>query len=815
MSTPGNVSSLIGAPQGGFNPTQEEYWRRRAMNLQRDQFMAEMYRADPRSRAASTMLQHQLFGDNSREREAFMNKIGGKGNFNELVGWALNHQSLSGMTGGSVHSLATGAISAMSGGLSLHGQSVFGDSAVSMMGARHLMQQVNRSFYNSAGSANVSATQGLSRDQLGGLMLHAGSQGAFAGLPMGQLTRSESGTHNFKVNDGTISKITDFTKSAAKFVSGLIDVFGQGSVSQLLDKARSITGLDLSRLENARVIGQRLGSLRNSANAYGMDTASVYALAQAGTAAGEAMGLHSATAGALSQSATQWSLADFTTRKAMGGNLYLPDISPAELMHRRRAEMTAMTIQDPLGQIRMTTQLMIENGAGSAAQRAEASEYLAGLRPGQDSPNSVASRIKGIMGMDPLVEMQRYGGPGGVARALSSEGFGTAIRMGGADLRSRQEALMRSRFSDQPGVFDALVSQDWETLSKTSDPRIAGAIKAVQDNPFLASYRNQIDLERDARREMLASGGSLSGSDRGFALLPSAATGFMQRLEGMDPGSTYQMMVNFGRKSMLGLDAPFTLDTAAMIKNPALKPQLANLGKALANMPHGDPNRRALEQLLGISNPENMTAGDIDRTFQRLQNPEVLAQLNKDWMHFTDSDGMSQLGPRALHDLLQPRNVAIGQLRAMAKLAPDNLRRKYEAAMQHMGRLDKPHEMDEQIIASHKMWANDVESLDVASLKEIGSDKYGQLGTLTANALEDLKARHTKTLNSSRDSSVQNDMANKIADRESQLQVLRDKGVSSDAELGITRLTGELILKDAMGRTFGRADFDKAKLTGK
>lgn len=818
LSIPEGVSAMMGNPRGGFNPTHGEYWNRRMMTSERERFMSELYKTDPRSMAMSSALSHQLFGSDHRERQAFMNKIGGRGNFNELVGWAMNHQAIAGFTGGSIHSLGVGALGAMSGGLTMGGQGIFGDHMVSMMGARALMGRVNQQFYGPTGSANLSATQGLSRDQIGGLMLTAGTQGAFAGMNIGSIINT-GGVRSFATSDSSLTRITEFTKTAAKFVSGLIDVFGNGSVGQLLGKAQAITGLDLSRIENANTISSRLSTLRNNAMVNGMDTASVFALAQTGTAMGQAMGLHSATAGALSHHATVTSLNDFASRKLMGGGLYLPSVSPTELMQQRLSEATSMSIRDPMGQLRMSTELMFESGYGTAEQRQMIRTRLAAARPGDDLKE--ASFIHQTLGRHPTDIMFQFGGPGGVAKALSQGGMSNVIAGGEADLRSRQEDLMRMRFGSDSEVFRRLTTESMSSLAGTKDPALATAIKIMQNTPELSTYRSAVDRSNDARRLFLSSGGSISAADRGFALQSGFAQGLFGRLAGEDPGSTYQMLTAFAAPLVLGSKPGqrFSLDADFLEKNPSVRASsFGALRDAVQGMSKGDNDRyggNALLQLLGIG-----TAGVINESavMQNLRDPSVLAQIGKDWVNMTDDQGMSQLAPRGLFDRMSPKNVQIAQMIGATKILGEHSGTGvlFNKMLQNLGKGGTQEDMDKQIAAFHREINNEVvlKEFDGEKIKKLAGNAYGGLGREIANSLEQHKMKYQAIMNSDPQGPSGQNARTQLTEIETKLKALREAGVVSDADLGITNMTGKLIFETASGQYLGTGVLDGVKLSG-
>lgn len=668
LNTPAGISGMIGAAQGGFNPTRDEYWQRRKTTDDRQRFLSDAYRTDPRTLAASAMLTHQLFGQEHAQRNAFMKKIGGHGNFHELVGWAMNHPMTSGMTGGSVHSLAVGSLGAMStGNVTYRGgntESSYGDHFLSVMAARSMLNHVNKTFYDKdTGAARLSATQGLNRDQIGGIMQIAGAQGAFAGLNIGKMTAT-----GFDPNQGTITRITDFTKNAAKFISGLIDVFGQGSIGQLLGKAQAITGLDLSREANAGIMRSRLSGLRNTANAYGMDVAAVYGLAQAGTAYGQSLGLDQTSAGALSDQATRAAAGDFRSRQAMAGGMHLPSRSIQELTQIRMNEIHAMTIADTTGQLRMSTELMFEHGHGTEAQRQDIRARLAAARPGA-STHDTADYITKTLGRSPYQLMSDLGGPAGVLANLSTAGQSRVFDMGKTELRERQKGVIRTKWGD---VADQIFGERGEELSRNGNGRIRGVLAAIQQDPQLASFRSDLDLKEDRNRIFAAGAGRVTSEDRGFAISSGLVSGFLDRLSGKDPNSQYQMaMAMIGPENILGSRAGdfFSLDakhyegadgyTKATASMQALHRAVGGM-----HMSHRKGGQALLTKLgIGLNGVGN--AGEF---IAKLNDPNTQAELNRDFMLMQSDNGGTQMVPRATADAVEAYGPRLAQLNGMRVL---------------------------------------------------------------------------------------------------------------------------------------------------
>lgn len=847
FNMPPGLSSMMGVPQGGNNPSLDEYWRNRSVAGDRQTLMSDVYRQDPRSKAAAAMLMHQMFGEQHRQRSQFLSKIGGAGNLNELIGWGLNHPSVSSHFGGSVGSLTMGALGATSGGMTVNGRQMFGDNPFSVMSARHMVNQVNRGFYGSTGAANMAATMGLNRDQLGGIMLAGGTQGAFAGLDMGKLTQVKGGM-NFETNGGSLKKIEDFTKSAAKFVSGLIDVFGQGSITQLLGKAQSITGMDLSRLENADLINQRLSGLRNTAAARGMDVGSVYRLAEGQTAAGVAMGLSNPAAGAIGVAATQQGLMDFRHRQSMSG--YMPSLTPQELASRRREEMTSMTVMDPLGQMRMATEFMIESGNLSPEKVAALRSASAGANAG--SRAAFGQQVKGITGQHPLDVVAMLGGPGGVQKAMSGAAFDRALKSGQGDLQSRQLGMIGNMFGqDFASLYGSLAVEDLSSAAKAYDAgeeiklgagstlnagqvkgllsglpgaregnvsgTISGYKKAIQGASQVSSYISPVDQLRIAQDDVLRSQGVNVNATRGMvANQGGLAQGLLERLAGTDAKSTASMVMGMlGTKNVLGATPGqgLVLDPKRLAADPALARTTAeHLRSAYLGM---DPKLRDSMGLnaawmngLGIAVNEGGTV-NTDAFRNAMGNPEQLGKMNSMFMHMTDAQGQSMLIPRQIFERMQEHGPKLAQMVGAVQL----LRKEGKGDEHLFGRMllnltNPKTDVSQQVALFDKMITRPG-ILPRESLAKLSAGAYGNMGQMLADNIEDRKRQLLATIgDQSSTGSAKSAAEKELRERNLDMMELNKAGIHSAEQLnkGASRIFGTLVLEglDSSGRLLGK-----------
>ena len=157
------------------------------------------------------------------------------GNMQEVMGFILSQPGISGALGGGPASLGVGSYALAASGLGVNNKMMAGDGPLQQMIAKAVQHQIQGSFYTGTGAATA-ATQGLNRDQLGGLMTMMASQGAFQGLNIGNLDKGQ-----FKVDPGSLKRITEAVKSGAKAMAAIIDVYGDESIAALMNNAHAIT----------------------------------------------------------------------------------------------------------------------------------------------------------------------------------------------------------------------------------------------------------------------------------------------------------------------------------------------------------------------------------------------------------------------------------------------------------------------------------------------------------------------------------------------------------------------------------------------
>jgi hypothetical protein len=253
--SPGTMGAM-GRGSGGFNPTSSEYLVNRVNNEQMARFMSEVYRGDPRTASFTNMALQAMYGADSKRRQATVERLGGLGNFQEMVGYLMAQPGISGFMGGSGASLGLGSYAlAASGGFGVNNRTMTGDGRLTQMMASTILDQVKNRFYSGSGAAMPGMTQGLNRDQMGGLMTIMASQGAFMGMDLGKLTQMPGHAPKFQANSTSLNQLTQTIKEGAKALGAIMDVYGDASVSELFSKAQQITGLNFGSSKNAKLDG--------------------------------------------------------------------------------------------------------------------------------------------------------------------------------------------------------------------------------------------------------------------------------------------------------------------------------------------------------------------------------------------------------------------------------------------------------------------------------------------------------------------------------------------------------------------------------
>lgn len=428
--TPGAMA-MSGVGSGGFNPTSMEYLRGKVQEQYQQRFMAELMRNDPRVMSVSNAL---LSGSKAKD---INNIFGSRGNFQEMVGWAMSQPGIASMIGGSPLAIGQGAYASMSGGMRINGMSMFGDGPMQMMGAQALAAHMTRQFYFQGGGANPMATSGMNRDQIGGIMMLGASQGAFSGMNLGTLT-AQGNKLNLNMDQNTMSKISQFTKTAAKALSGLIDIYGDASIAELAAKANQITGLNFNQLGNAQLIQNRLASLRAGASATGIDTGTMFDLAGMGTQMGMSMGLHSRFAGNVGGAAAIRAAEVFRANQGQAGSFLTATTSMQEIAGGLVRDQAAM-MRDPVGRRRAAMTLALDTGHFRGAE-AEARALIREDGAGAMGRMDMFMRAHGL-DMGGFTRMM--GGPEGIQSMLSEGSMDDLNSINRSTVRSRAGRLFR------------------------------------------------------------------------------------------------------------------------------------------------------------------------------------------------------------------------------------------------------------------------------------------------------------------------------------------------------------------------------------
>lgn len=698
------AGSMMGQGSGGFRPTMSEYSQGQARQQSQQQYISDVLRSDSRSQIVANILQQTMFA-NARQREATINRLGGQANFTEVISAILNRPGIAGYMGGSVTSIAGGAYSIATSGMNINGYGVYGDGPLQTAAAKKIHGTVMDRFYNPSGGANLRMTQGLNMDQIGGILSMGASQGAFSGMSLGKLDMVK-GQSNFSMDAGTLKKITDFTSSAAKTISSLIDIYGDGSIAELMQKAQRITGLDFSHHGNAEVMRNRVNSLRTTASALGVDNRSMMDLAAGATDMGMGMGLDAASAGSVSQYATVRGSYAFRSRQGLGGTMELPSISAQELTRNAVRDAHGM-MRDPLGARRSAVELMIQNGTIGAGDAGSVRERIQGFGTNdvgrmdafiqEKYGVSLPSYIRGMGGsqqvfasLRPDAQLNVVGGneldnqrrrdrivgqitgrrAGGIGLGLDAAGsLSTLI----TDLQGKTVSQL-AMASDQ-GVSDdklkdilandfigrmnsgkylaatkslksALGSGSMEGLTKDS-------LLMVQNNPYTQGYISKGD-RADQLNAARTSAAMFTETDRG-RIGQAAAQGFLDKLDHRDPRSVMAILASVKPDEVIGLDSPFNftykdyLGKDGRVNAAAVAGTAYEMQKRFSKTAEG----RMLLKSLNLGGDHfkpgtTMHQGDAEMLLNTLNDPVSFSQKFKDFrtmkQQITGPDGRSMVG---------------------------------------------------------------------------------------------------------------------------------------------------------------------------
>ncbi len=693
-ASPG-VSSAMGSAAGGFNPTQQEAQQSRYRDIAVQQFLARSLAEDPRAVSMGNLALRSMFGSDMGAQSDLIRRMGGRSSFNEMMGFMLNMPGVSGFMGGSQRSLGIGALAAASGGMRLNGYGMFGDGPLQVMMAGGIMRNVQQQFYSPSGAANLGMTAGLNRDQIGGLMMTGGVQGAFAGLDMGKMAMV-AGRQQLAPDKGTMDRITQFTKNAAKAIGDLIDVFGDSSVADLLNKSKQITGLDLSRLENAGVMRQRLAGLRNAAQATGQDVQSMYDVAAGSVRMGMAMGLTPAGAGAIAQGAAIGAGFRAREHQLASGSFYMAGASQGEFAAGMVRDAVAM-LRDPLGSRRSAVELMIQEGVigGGAATDLRA-------RMGRLGPGGVAGLDAEVMGkyhINLAGYIASQGGPLRVYEQLNESNKEGAVAGQQGDINRRGDNIIRHLFRQQtqssrglPQMLELIANMSTGNLQnlllatdsggdllgpinqdfagRTNPAKFARLAKELRDQlpgqslaglhqslahamsnpnlPFLANYMplaNQMDRADLYFRNAPSVQDGVRGGTRGGLL-----QGILEKMDARDPASVYSIIAATSPDRIAGLSPEETLSVnpddfrnpaTGEVSTSAWTKQARTIYKAFNRTAEG----RKMLAHLGLDNSVNNEMGQglnrqaLINAYDVWINPIKREALLQDFKPFNFNDG--------------------------------------------------------------------------------------------------------------------------------------------------------------------------------
>ena len=489
---------------GGHSPTQSESILSKGMDRLHQQAMSEALRSDARAGTMNDFVLDQMYGNDKGRRNAATAAIGGAGNMREWVSSILNNPGVSGFTGGDIRAVRMGASAIAGGGGFVNvagaGQSqMLGSGMVQNAAAQQVFEAVNRRFWTQSGASNMALTNGMNRDQVGGIMSMGSQSGAFSGLDMGKISR-QGEKMKFDLNPGAVDKIETFVKESTKALSSLVDVFGDRSVGELATLAHRITGLDMSRTSNVTTMGKRISELKATAQTYGMDTRTVLETAGNVTAMGVQMGLAAHTSGTISQSATTQAIGQNVALRGDPGFFRVTG-SVQELASQHMRDQVAM-MHDPLGSRIMAAEMAIETGSVSGtgvAQLRSAAKGLNGQNVG--AFDQLFSQSTGGQSVSAMI--RTFGDGARIASQLSPEGQAHATAAINSNMKERQLQRLEFKASEALGVgaakdITALMgtfgAKDLQQMTKMiSSGDREGAIKLAMSDSAVVKDRAQAE----------------------------------------------------------------------------------------------------------------------------------------------------------------------------------------------------------------------------------------------------------------------------------------------------------------------------------
>jgi len=465
------VMGAMGMGSGGFNPTRSEFIQNQVQRRYNDEFMSYVLRSDERAGVFRSMLMKQMTGGDLKKQAEITKLFGGQDKFAEVFSYALNRPEISSFVGGSIKSLGVGSLAVTSSGMVLNNRGFSGEGLMQTAAAQGVFRHVQSQFYHPSGGANLRMTQGMNMDQIGGIMTLASEQGAFAGLNLGKF---KNGALTF--NNGSLDKITDTVKNAAKALGQIIDVYGDGSVAELMQKANRITGLNFSRPEHVDLMRQRLQNMRTYSTMSGVNLQTVMDMAATGTQNLQGLGFSPIAAGGLSEAATRNALLNFNSQRANSGNYYTVGPSLSQLNFAAQRDLAGMA-QDPVGARRAAVEMLIQTGTIKTAEAGKMRELAMGVT--HETYGRLDSEIAGRYGIGLDSYIQQMGGVKNMLGQLQPHRIDVVSEANGAEMRKRQLRLLRQQAGDfMGGRFD---SDEIDAMSRLTGELGGGTSKRLME----------------------------------------------------------------------------------------------------------------------------------------------------------------------------------------------------------------------------------------------------------------------------------------------------------------------------------------------
>lgn len=671
------VQAAAGAPVGGFNPTSREFQDTRRRDIAYQQFIDRAIKDDPRTHTAGTALLDAMYGNDTRAKTLAMTRFGGPDAFQGMIGTIMNMPGVSGYFGGSVRSQAVGALATATSGMTLNGYNMFGDQRASAYFANSLMSNIQSKFYSSNGNPISSMTNGVNRDQFGGVMMMAASQGAFSGMDMGKFQKMDAAGNNVKflANDATLSKITSFMKDTSKALGSLIDVYGDISANELMQKAQQITGLDLSRLGNAKLMSDRIQKLRDTARITGIDNQSAFDMSARAGMFASSIGSSPEMAGTIGFAASQQGAMNWKLRNAATSSFYTHATTMMEEIQASTTNMVGMT-NDPLGSRFSALEMMIRNSGVSSDKAAELRRRATGFSATAGGLGAMDAMMQREFGVNTPAMIRGMGGAQSLLRELDPTQQSNVVQMLSENMAPRQSDMIRRNMfgmglsgtvAEKLALHKLVTTFQDDTISKLLDPKsspsniisaIAPAMKYNQNaSDFVDSInavramgsdgvtqyhnvRSMIQANPLTRNFITQETRMRNGGDstpipddfRGSMLGGNFMAGLVDRYSGHDPISRFAWVSQIMPESVFGWKkgqefssdfGSFVEKDGVSIKHPEWQENLRHLYNGL----NGSEQGRALIKRMNLTRALNGNIADQDRLYNQLRDPDSRAQL--------------------------------------------------------------------------------------------------------------------------------------------------------------------------------------------